>query len=253
MTRFAIISDIHGNYAALESVLRRIDRLRVDEIICLGDVVGYGPRPDACLNTVMRRCAHVVQGNHDEAVLDPAIDRGFNENARAAIRWTRSTLGPLHLAAICNFPTALYLGRDTVCFHDTPNRDQTNYLNGAGAAALAFTRLDRPICLVGHTHVPLVFECDAGSGTTPDPETITCHRPSDGMPIPLRPDGRYICNPGSVGQPRDADPRASFAILDLDRRSFTVHREEYDIVATQLETQRVGLPLILARRLDVGA
>ena len=119
---------------------------------------------------------------------------------------------------------------------------------------MAFRGVDRHICLLGHTHVPMVFETHVTeAGTMPRQEEVVAYLPSDGIDHPLREDCRYICNPGSVGQPRDCDPRASFAILDLDTRTFTVHRTEYDIAAVQRASEAAGLPVVLAERLAVGA
>ena len=254
MSRFAVISDIHGNLHALQAVLARINQLDVDDIICLGDIVGYGPLPDRCIDLVMRCCCLTVRGNHDEAVINPKRELEFNGAARQAVIWTRRVLGPLHMDALCRLKAIDYPHESVMCVHDSPVPGPTDYIYDARIAAHAFMGVERPICLVGHTHVPMVFEGPAATGgSSLTSREVVAYMPRDGVSIPLDHQRRYICNPGSVGQPRDADPRASFAVLDLVRGTFTVHREDYDIVAAQLATEKAGLPTILAQRLAIGA
>jgi len=256
MSRYAIISDIHGNLYAFQAVITRIAALEVEEVICLGDVVGYGPHPGECLDLVVKYCTHVVQGNHDEAVVDPDCADAFNGAAREAIYWTRDVLGPLHLNALNQMRSMERLGPDgaIMCIHDSPYPGPTNYVHDKQIAAIAFRGVDTNICLLGHTHVPMVFEAAEQDPevelTAPD---LVAYIPSDGLEIKLSPDRRYICNPGSIGQPRDCDPRAAFAVLDMNERTFTVYREEYDIAAAQAAAQQTGLPTILADRLAIGA
>ena len=256
MTRYAVISDIHGNLYAFQAVLARMTALEVDEVICLGDVVGYGPHPGECLDLAIKYCAHIVQGNHDEAAVDPVCADAFNGAAREAIYWTRDVLGPLHLNALNQLRTVQRLGPDDtiLCVHDNPYPGPTDYVHDKQVAALAFRGVDASICLIGHTHVPMVFEApDEDPQSVLTAPELTAYIPSHEVRITLEPGRRYICNPGSVGQPRDCDPRASFAILDLADRSFTVVREEYDVAAAQAATQQAGLPTILADRLAIGA
>lgn len=253
MSRYAVLSDIHGNLPALEATLRAISRCGVDDLICLGDIVGYGPHPDRCLDLVMRTCTWIVQGNHDEAVIDPSTARGFNPNAKFAIEWTRRSIGPLHKAAICQLKGRIELP-GVLCCHNTPLPGATDYLHYPAQAALAFRGVTQPVCLVGHTHIPGVFEAPtndpADEYTAAD---IARWDLTDGMCVTLTPGRRFICNPGAVGQPRDADPRASFAVLDLDARRFVIHRVEYDVQTTQLDAHEAGLPPVLAQRLAIGA
>ena len=256
VSRFAIISDIHGNRYAFQAVLTRMAKLNVDGVVCLGDIVGYGPHPGECLDLVVKYCSHIVQGNHDEAVVDPYCADAFNGAAREAIFWTRDAIGPLHLSALLQLQPVVHIGPDesVLCVHDSPTPLPTNYVHDRQIASMAFVGVEEPICLVGHTHMPLVFETAI---TCPEtelaPADVTAFIPTDRVPIELMSDRRYICNPGSVGQPRDCDPRASFAVLDLEAMTFTVHREEYDIAAAQADTLQAGLPTILADRLAVGA
>ncbi len=254
MTRLAIISDIHGNLHALEAVLARLADFDFDQLVCLGDIVGYGPYPERCLDLVVRHCDVIVRGNHDDAVIDPETAETFNGAAREAIHWTRQTISPLHLAALNRLPRSAHIGDMVYCVHDSPMPGPTDYIHDKQIAAFAFRGVETPVCLVGHTHVPMVFE--APTANAEDALTaleIVAYLPNTPQPIALDLERRYICNPGSVGQPRDCDPRASFAILDLSNPSFTVYRQPYDIAAAQKATQQAGLPPILAERLALGA
>jgi predicted phosphodiesterase len=253
MGRYAVISDIHGNLHALEAVLERIADMDVSGVACLGDIVGYGPFPARCVDLVIKCCSWVVRGNHDDAVINPERELEFNGPARTAIGWTRGVLGPLHLDAICRIREIEQVNDSIMCIHDSPADAPTDYVHDAGIAAGAFDGFSLQMCLLGHTHVPVVFEAPAGADGALTALDITTHQPRAGEPIPLVPQRRYICNPGSVGQPRDADPRASFAVLDLDENTFTVHREEYDIASAQAATLQAGLPTVLADRLAIGA
>jgi predicted phosphodiesterase len=254
MSRLGIISDIHGNLHALQAVLSYLGKASIDELICLGDIVGYGPAPDVCLDLVVKHCSVIVRGNHDEAVVDPRRADEFNGAARDAVFWTREVLGPLHLNALNRLKPIEHVSDEVLCVHDSPADGPTDYVHDQHVARWAFRGVDRPICLLGHTHVPMLFEAP---GT--DPETdlaisdIVAHLPQDGVSISFETECRYICNPGSVGQPRDCDPRASFAILDLQERTFTVHRCEYDIAGAQAASAAAGLPVVLADRLSIGA
>ncbi len=258
MDRFAVISDIHGNLHALEAVFARIGELDVQGIVCLGDIVGYGPFPGRCIDLVVKHCCSIIQGNHDEAVINPQCEAGFNGPAKDAVVWTRSVLGPLHLDALSRLKSVDHPHASVMCIHACPVDMPTDYVHDARMAALAFAGVDRSICLLCHTHVPVVFEAPRrtlvdGSITSIAAHELISYIPRNEASVALDRDKRYICNPGSVGQPRDADPRASFAVLDLARNTFTVYRQEYDITAVQLATQNVGLPTILAERLAVGA
>jgi predicted phosphodiesterase len=256
MGRYAIISDIHGNRYAFEAVLGQIATLRIDDIICLGDVVGYGPFPGPCLDRVMKYCSCIVRGNHDAGVIDPQIADTFNGVARQAIYWTQQVLGPLHLNALHRMPEIDRFGanNEILCVHDNPYPAPVDYVHDKKVAALAFRGVDVPICLIGHTHVPMVYEApDPHQSSEYMPNDIAAFIPRDGEPITLERGRRYICNPGAVGQPRDCDPRASFAVIDMSERTFTVHRVAYDVAAAQAAAIDAGLPAILADRLAVGA
>jgi diadenosine tetraphosphatase ApaH/serine/threonine PP2A family protein phosphatase len=190
--------------------------------------------------------------------VDPYCAEQFNGAARQAIFWTRENIGPLHLNALNRLPATASIGEHVMCVHASPVPGPTDYVHDKQVAAMAFRGVDRQVCLIGHTHIPMVFEAPT---TNPDdqftaPELIA-YVTNDSSTIELMPDRRYICNPGSVGQPRDCDPRASFAMLELDDndvpRTFTVYRQVYDVAAAQKATQRAGLPNVLAERLALGA
>jgi predicted phosphodiesterase len=254
MARLAIISDIHGNLHALQAVLARLKRMRIRQLVCLGDIVGYGPFPGPCLDLVMERCQVIVRGNHDEAVLNLRLADDFNGPARQAIEWTRARFGSAHLNTLRSLRPMQQIRNVVTCVHDSPVPGPTDYIHDVGMAAPAFRGFHTPICLLGHTHVPAVFEVTAESShRRVEPEHITRHEPRDGLVVKLHKGCRYICNPGSVGQPRDYDPRASFAVLDVEKGTFAVHREAYDVTAAQHATQLAGLPTILADRLALGA
>lgn len=255
MARYGIISDVHSNAHALMAVYGVLGAMDVDRILCLGDIVGYGPQPSRCLDLVLSYCDDVIRGNHDEAVLDPALAQYFNPAAATALEWTRQQLGPYHLHAISHMKTRVRLGDALLLVHDTPALHDSTYVNDVTAAIDAFAAMEEGICLHGHTHLPTIFE---GPGDeTATAENIVLRIPQAADPIVLRPDRRYLCNPGSVGQPRDADPRAAFAILDYRSPSeeavFTLHRATYDIESVRNETELAGLPAVLSERLERGA
>lgn len=259
MTRYAVISDIHGNLHALTAVLNQIATLNVERIICLGDVVGYGPRPAECLELVARHCHHVVRGNHEEALIDRRVAGTFNGAARRAIEWTATQLKPAHRSYVAQLPTMIEVGPESsvLVVHDCPVPGPTDYIHDRAVAAMAFRGVDLPVCLVGHTHVPIVFET-----VDPDPSSaltgnnLILHRFGETLDVDLDGDGRAICNPGSVGQPRDGDARASFALLEFGpggTHRFSVQRVTYDVGAARRELEATGLPPVLSERLAIGA
>lgn len=254
MSRFAIISDIHSNLHALQAVFARIDALGIRDVVCLGDVVGYGPNPGECVDLVLERCPTIVRGNHDEGVLDRASLADFNGVARSALVWTRQTLARRQIEHIARMPTVAHLCGAAMCVHDSPQPGTAAYVHDPRAAAVAFRGVENAMCLLGHTHVPVSFETDSLFPDEPLTAKQVRARPlRDGDVVQLDSGCRYILNPGAVGQPRDCDPRASFAVLDLNAGTFTVHRVEYDIAGAQHAMHVAGLPLLLAQRLAVGA
>ncbi len=240
--RVLLLTDIHANLVALEAVVR--DAGPVDAVWCLGDVVGYGPRPNECCAWVEERAAPTVAGNHDWASLGRLDLDDFNPSARAATRWTIDQLTPHTHDWLAALPERAVAGEQTIV-HGSPRQPIWEYLLRPAQAAANFAHFDSPICFVGHTHVPTVFaERPAGGG-------VTLHRPAAGETIALT-GGRYIVNPGSVGQPRDGDPRAAYALYDPDTGRLEFRRLAYDIAATQRQMADAGLPASLIARLDHG-
>jgi diadenosine tetraphosphatase ApaH/serine/threonine PP2A family protein phosphatase len=240
--RILLIADIHANLVALETVVR--DAGPVDLIWCLGDVVGYGPRPNECSAWVEEHAAATVVGNHDWAALGRLDLSDFNSAARAATHWTADQLTPHTHDWLDGLPNRYIEGEQTLV-HGSPRHPVWEYILRPATAKVNFDYFDTAICFVGHTHVPVLY-----------PESLVGHgealyRPPSGETLPLR-SGRYIVNPGSVGQPRDGDPRAAYALYDPEARQIEFRRVEYDIAATQCQMSAAGLPAPLVARLGYG-
>ncbi|MBX3353261.1 MAG: metallophosphoesterase family protein [Phycisphaeraceae bacterium] len=264
MPRFALLADIHANLEALEAVLDDLSRVDVDHTLCLGDVVGYGPDPAACVELVYDCCDAVVLGNHDEAVFsDSPLDR-FNERAKAAILFARSDLSGLHRRAIADWPLADCVDGLTIA-HASLGPDRWEYLYSPEAAKRTFDAFRGPFAAVGHTHIPSAFSLVkqpslvlAGNGPDAPREVVRGHHLAAEAAIRL-PEGpangaaRFIVNPGAVGQPRDGNPDASYAILDTTARTVQIRRVSYDLDATMRKIADAGLPAPLADRLRIGA
>jgi predicted phosphodiesterase len=250
--RLGIISDVHGNLLALRSVLAELDAAGIDRLICLGDVVGYGPDPIECLDLILERDPLMVAGNHEDALLHPELGRKFREVAREAIDWTRRRLAstrPDLLDAIGRLPGMIYFESKVMIVHDSPIPGGARYILDGAAAETAFRGVDVPICLVGHTHLPACFRLLEDAETS----IVESHRHVSSKSIDVDFDGRCIVNPGSVGQPRDGDPRASYAILDLEAGEIEWYRAGYDISSAQSRAIASGLPARVAERLALGA
>ena len=242
--RVAVISDVHANGPALAAVLEAIEGERVDELWCLGDTVGYGPDPNETAAVVAERAALALVGNHDLVALGTAqvSVAEFNPDAAAAARWTQAELGD----PARDFLTSLSpeARRDGVqLFHASAVDPVWDYVLSLEDARRSLERTDAPLVLVGHTHVPVAVTGDAESAAGG-------HAPG-GYEVDLR-SGRWLLNPGSVGQPRDADPRAAYLVLDLDAHRAAFRRVPYDVGRTQEAMRAAGLPLALAQRLEYG-
>lgn len=266
MARLAIISDIHGNRVAFEEVLRDIDRRDIDAVLCLGDIVGYGPEPSECVQMVRSSCRLAIRGNHEDGVLAGELSKGWNPAARAGIAYARRVLSAADKQFLTDLPASFSVAGLLLAVHDSPipSEHGMNYLRTVKDAADAFFWLGESICLVGHTHVPACFTTTARGATRPHLEDISVVTPAPGVDdgslqtsavesVILPRDGRAIINPGSVGQPRDRDPRASYAILDLDRSVAEFQRVAYDVEEAMRRTIAAGLPGILGERLAIGA
>lgn len=243
--RCAIISDIHSNLTAFQAVLQDIEaRGGFERIWCLGDIVGYGPDPKECIE-LLRQYDHIcVAGNHDWGSIGKIDVDDFNSEAAAACRWTGQQLDQQDVDYLASLPLVTSEGDFTLA-HGSPREPIWEYLVSTHVARFSFDYFQTRFCLVGHSHVPMVFELLA-----PDGDCLVHEFPTD---IPLIIDGnRLIINPGGVGQPRDSDPRASYALYDSDHNVIWHHRVVYDITSTQQRMREHGLPYGLAARLSHG-
>jgi diadenosine tetraphosphatase ApaH/serine/threonine PP2A family protein phosphatase len=240
--RYALISDIHANLAALTAVLDHLDVKTVDEVWCLGDVVGYGPDPNECLERLRELPHRCLAGNHDWAVLGKLDLEDFNPDARRACLWTREQLTPTSRAYLESLEERIVEGDFTLA-HGSPRHPIWEYIIYPSNAQVNFAHFDTPYCFVGHSHVPIIFR-DRGSEIDIRPIEL-------GVPMPLG-EERLIINPGSVGQPRDGDPRASYVLLDAEARTIEYRRVPYPIEETQRKMVQVGLPPRLIIRLSYG-
>ena len=240
--RVAVVSDIHGNLHALEAVLAALESEPPDELWCLGDLVGYGARPNECCSAIAARASIGLGGNHDLAVRGTIDLAEFSGDAGAAAAWTRTVLSDDARAYLDGLEPQ---GKraDTALFHGSARDPVWEYVLSDEAALVTLALTEEPLVLVGHSHAALHIALEDGvldGGLAPD-----------GTELDLR-EGRWLLNPGSVGQPRDGDPRAAYLLLDLAARTATFHRAEYDIERTQQEIRDAGLPEALAARLAVG-
>ncbi len=247
--RAAVISDIHSNLPALEAVLEAIEDAgdRVEEIWCLGDVVGYGAQPDACAELIRERCDTCLVGNHDLAVLGELDISSFSAAAADAVRWTISNAAPATLEMLRQLsPSGLRSGM--ALFHASPRDPVWEYVLSVDQAAECMQLQPERISLIGHSHVALYFVRKEGDGG--DAETRGAQAP-DGFALDFT-EGTWLLNPGSVGQPRDGDPRAAWVELDTAGCRAVFHRVAYDVDRAAAPIVESGLPKHLAERLYVG-
>lgn len=242
--RILLVSDIHSNLEALQAVITRAGDF--DRIWCLGDVVGYGPAPDACIERLRAFDLVCLAGNHDLAVVGQLPLEEFSQDARDAVWWTREHLSAANGQWLESLkPTLTLPDLGITLVHASPRDPVWEYVFEPQVAGSCIDALDTPIGLNGHTHRPIVFRKPTyGLG-------IATERLAVDTPVSLTVD-RVLINPGSVGQPRDDDPRAAFALLDLDAMTLTHSRVEYDVAATQRAMQVAKLPGRLIRRLRFG-
>jgi predicted phosphodiesterase len=244
--RALVVSDLHSNAEALRAVLGRVRRKKFDRIVCLGDFVGYGAQPNQVLDlmrTVKGRKLY-IRGNHDRVAAGLEDGEGFNDVAKEAAFWTREHLSAPNRRFLKNLPLGP-LDRDGMLLcHGSPH-DEDEYVFNEWNALRIFEDTTVPIILYGHTHLPVMFSID-GSGEI-DGASVR-----DDATFRLDRGKRYLINPGSVGQPRDRNPKASFAIVDTDRMTAQFVRVAYDMKKTQSAILKAGLPPILARRLAYG-
>ncbi|HLG17529.1 MAG TPA: metallophosphoesterase family protein [Blastocatellia bacterium] len=235
--RYAVISDVHANLEALKAVLAKIDAKGVDETVCLGDLVGYFANPNECVDIIRRRNIKCIMGNHDRAALGEKEPTQFGEAARRAIYWTREHATPDTLEYLAKLPTLEILDRDFLmvhaALHPQPNEDLRLYARVNVERTFHKLIEDHPGmsgCFFGHIHTCVVHEYRDGRLSK-----------AAGPVVRLDVTARYLVNPGSVGQPRDGDPRAAFLIFDADQRTIKFHRVLYDWAASYEKAGRAGL------------
>jgi diadenosine tetraphosphatase ApaH/serine/threonine PP2A family protein phosphatase len=239
--RVAVISDVHANFHALEAVLRAIDDASVDAVWCLGDTVGYGPRPNDCCDAVRERADLCLVGNHDLVALGELTVSDFNDEAAAAAIWTSTVLTRPSEAFLRSLPPQAEADGAQL-FHASARDPVWEYILTAEAARATLELTAAPVVLVGHSHVALALTLtgdEVQGGLAPD-----------GAEVELA--GRWLLNPGSVGQPRDGDPRAAWLLLDFAGKRAAFHRVRYPVDRTQAEMREAGLPPLLVNRLERG-
>ena len=234
--KLALLSDIHSNLEALDAVLEALPE--VDRILVLGDIVGYGPDPLGVIDRLQSVKARAVRGNHDQAMLEPSLLELFNSHAAAAARWTLDVMTPQSLRYLNSLPLYGRIGRHRLV-HGSPRKPYIwEYILDELQALEILVRLGARYCFFGHTHLPRIF--------TESGEQIP--EGTDWIEVPAS----ALVNPGSVGQPRDGNPDAAFAVFDLSRPAVRFGRVPYDIATTQAKIRAVGLPEVEAARLALG-
>lgn len=243
--RYLILSDIHGNWEALEAVLASAGDETVDQVLVLGDLVGYGGGPNEVVDAVRRRAERVVRGNHDKVVAKLDDGEGFNSVALAAARWTTEVLSDENLSYLRDLDQGPVEIRDGVNLcHGSP-LDEDEYVVGLDGAEHVFAVFPGRLTFFGHTHLPMVFVAGADGihGAALEGEDFT---------LAVDPENRYLVNPGSVGQPRDRNPQAGYLIYDSERGEIRWRRCDYELEKAQRRILDAGLPQILAYRLAAG-
>jgi diadenosine tetraphosphatase ApaH/serine/threonine PP2A family protein phosphatase len=242
--RCAIVADIHANLTAFMAVLVDIKQQgKVEEIWCLGDIVGYGPEPHKCIE-LLRQTNHIcVAGNHDLAAIGEISTRDFNPDAATACQWTSKQLTPSDVVYIKSLPLVIEKD-DFTLVHGSPREPTWEYILSLSAAKENFAYFKSKFCLVCHSHVPLIFKLGKDG-------SCSFSHFSPGVALGLS-EERLIINPGAVGQPRDGDPRASYAIYDSESNQIELRRVHYDIAATQAKMMEHRLPMRLVARLSHG-
>lgn len=247
-----VVSDIHSNWEALEVVFGFLEEKGVKEILCCGDVVGYGPDPERCIELLARKRIKTVAGNHDWAVLNKTSVREFNPLAIAAVRWTQERLNSGHRAFLNSLSLWFDISEGSAAgckvVHAGPAQpEKWGYIFTLEDAGQEFGAFTQEICFIGHTHIPFIIELsDEETRLVPKTKLL------NSVPFHLGKDARYLINVGSVGQPRDGDPRACCVLIDLEERWVSFHRLSYDFTTTQRKMGAYGLPEPLVQRLALG-
>ncbi len=238
--RYAILGDIHSNLEALQAVVREAHKLKVNRFVSVGDIVGYGPNPQECMDLLESLPCMSVAGNHDQAVAGVTDFSGFRKEAQDGILWTRENCDAAHIQQLESLPL-VYEGSDLSVVHASLFQpDQWEYVLSKYQAFVSMGCQKGLVCFYGHTHLPVIFRSDG--------EIF----PLIGDPITLSGGYRYFVNAGSVGQPRDANPCACLLIFDAKALTLEMHRVAYDIAETQKKIRQAGLPEVLAVRLTYG-
>ena len=240
--RWAVVSDIHANLEALDAVLADLERQRPGAIVCLGDFVGYGASPNECIERLRPLLAAAVIGNHDLAACRGDGLEWFTGDAARAARWTDTVLTPAHRDWLLGLPyTAVYRGTRLV--HASPaHPEEWSYVLSAGDAEAELAAFAEPVGFIGHSHFPGAFERDATGGVRYTREPL----------VTMASGCRYLVNVPSVGQPRDADPRAGYLMVDEEARTLAHVRLGYDVGAARRRIEAAGLPRFLGARLERG-
>ena len=240
--KYAVFGDIHANLEALEAVLAECENQNVDSYLCIGDIVGYNADPVACVRRIRDLGVEVItKGNHDEMASSDVELVGFNPQAAQAIQWTRQQLSDEDKEWLASLPLRKTIGPKVTLVHATLDMpERWGYIFDKLTAAACMNYQFTPICFFGHTHVPLAFDKfgDVSGGRYEE--------------IIVEPGHKYLINVGSVGQPRDGDPRAGFVIYEPEERRITLHRVPYDVRRCQEKIEKAGLPARLAQRLAAG-
>lgn len=237
---YAVIGDVHGNLHALKAVLDDIAATGVEQVLCVGDIVGYGAHPAQCMEAMRELSAVTVGGNHDWGVADKVSIQYFNADARDSVDWTRQNLSDADIEEL-KATTLTALVEDVTLVHSTLFApEEFDYMQTAFDVQLSFKHLETGICFCGHSHVPVMLLNGASVECFLTPE------------LELAKGQRAIVNVGSVGQPRDLDPRASYALYDAEHRKVIMRRVEYDVHGAADSILKAGLPITNARRLVLG-
>jgi predicted phosphodiesterase len=238
--RYGIFGDIHGNYDALEAVIKALEQDGVDAYLCTGDVVGYGAEPSRCIATVREKCVVCLAGNHDHAACGKLDTEFFNIFAKQVAHWTQTHLADEERNWLASLPFICHFEDFTLAHGSAHSPEVFNYITTIFDAELSFECLDKPVLFYGHTHIPLAFFDTVPMTYTMDQE------------IHINPEGKTLINIGSVGQPRNEDPRASYALYDSDKQIVYLQRVSYDLKSAGRKIIEAGLPEALAIRLELG-
>jgi predicted phosphodiesterase len=242
--KLALISDIHANNDALEAVLADIQTHAVDEILCLGDIVGYGANPNECIELVKKSCSLTLLGNHDAASVGLLSTQHFNIHAKIAIEWTMGNLTDASHSFIKALPLKETKLSHTLV-HATPYEpNMWYYITSLEEAAFNFQFFETDFCFVGHTHIPIIIVLE-------DEKEVYVHQ-GETLNYGQLENVRFLINVGSVGQPRDRNSKSCYGIIDSDAKTFTYHRVAYDVQKAQAKMRKIKMPEFLITRLEEG-